>query len=85
MDSEDKSLVIGLIAALAFVVGSLAANQYHERVMQQISAERHAKEWQLKLELEQAKADQARYRALEVGYLCEFIDGSGERYVREGC
>ena len=41
--------------------------------------------WRIKLALEQDKAEQARYRAMEVGYPCEFSTRSGEVYLNKNC
>lgn len=85
MSSTDKAISCAVIAALTFFAGISALEVWHDQRMAQIAADRHAKEWQLKVELEQAKADQMRYRALELGYLCQFVDKTGEVYLSEGC
>lgn len=85
MSSTDKALVYAVIVTLTFFAGMSALEMYYEQRMGQIAADSHAKEWQLKVELEQAKAEQMRYRALELGYLCQFVDKTGEVYLSEGC
>lgn len=53
--------------------------------MQRIENAKNLRAMSLQVELEQAKADQAHYRALEVGYLCQFVDKTGEVYFDVEC
>lgn len=85
MSSQDKLAAAIVAVAVSFIVVLYVADKWHNQRMAEIAADRHAKEWQLKVELEQAKAEQMRYRALEIGYLCQFVDKTGEVYLSEGC
>lgn len=85
MRSGDKSVCIICLCVVVFLLGIYFAGHWHNQRMAGIAAERHVNEWQLKVELEQAKAEQMRYRALEFGYLCQFVDRTGEVYLSEDC
>lgn len=85
MNSSDKLTAIVLVA---FVFGGVLftyLNDLHDQKMAEIKANRHSHEWELKVQYEQALAEKARFRAAEVGYLCQFIDKNGEVYYHPEC
>lgn len=85
MTSQDKLLAACLFIALLFCAVLYRLDGMHNESMAKIAAQRQTQEWELKVRLEEAKANQARYRALEVGYLCQFVDKTGEVYFDVEC
>lgn len=85
MDSQDKLVAISISIALLFMIGFYVADNAHEQTMKRIENARNQREMSLIVELEKAKAEQAKYRALEIGYLCAFKDEYGDVYESEEC
>ena len=85
MNSDDKVIITSAICAVVMIVGIYATDKWHEQTMKRIENAKNVRAASLQVELEQAKAEQARYRALEIGYLCQFIDKTGEVYLSDGC
>lgn len=73
------------LAALTLALLAMLAAEHFK--LETIKAEKHAamETWRIRLNIEQAKADQAYYRAMEIGYLCEFSTRSGEVYLNKDC
>lgn len=85
MQSTDRLVAwVLVISAVSALTAYHLLNLHHE-TMQRIDAAARTRLLSLQVEYEQAKAEQARYRALEVGYLCAMTDGYGETYFSEDC
>lgn len=85
MTSGDKLLGWLVTVAAIIFLGVLRLNHMHSENTQRIAAAANQRAFTLQLELEQAKAQQMQYRALEVGYLCTFTDKTGEVYFNGEC
>lgn len=85
MNSGDKSICMVCLCSVLLMLGLYCADKWHNQTMQRIENAKNQRAMSLKVELEQAKANQARYRALEVGYLCQFIDKTGAVYFNAEC
>lgn len=85
MNSSDKLVACVLFMALGFSLVFKLALDAHDEHMLKIKQENHNKQWELKAQIEQAKADQAFYRAVEIGYMCSFIDKEGYVYTSTDC
>ena len=85
MSSTDKSICFVCLCGVLLTLGLYVSDQWHEQNMQRIDNAKNQRAMSLQVELEQAKAEQMRYRALELGYLCQFVDKTGEVYLSEGC
>lgn len=85
MTSADK--LIGWITTIAAIIflSLYRLDDIHSETMQRIANASNQRALSLQVELEKAKSEQMQYRALEVGYLCEFTDKTGEVYFNGEC
>jgi predicted GNAT superfamily acetyltransferase len=81
----DKPLTSALIITIATLFAFNWLWNHHDESMSRIASERHLREWELKLDIDQAKAEQARYRALELNLICQFVDNTGFVYTSKEC
>lgn len=85
MTSQEKTLAVCLTIILAFILAFWALKQNsQERIMQNIQ-EQKLINWKLKARIEEAKAEQAKYRAIELGFACELVDADGNVYGNGEC
>lgn len=85
MNSTDRLTAWCLAMAIAAVLVFIRLDNIHDETMQQIKHERSDMELDFKLGMEQAKAEQMKYRALEIGYMCAFSDKDGNVYYSGEC
>lgn len=85
MTSTDKTIVSIVAVGVLFFLGLYAADKWHTQAMKRIENAKNVRAFTLQVEYEKAKAEQARYRAIELGYLCQFVDKTGEVYFSDRC
>lgn len=85
MTNQEKLLAASLAIVLLFCGSIYALNLHDKQVMQQFKNSRYIASWELKTRIEEAKAEQAKYRTIELGFACELIGADGNVYGKEGC
>ena len=85
MTSTDKAIVSIVVLAATLLLGLYAVDKWHAQAMERIENAKNVRAFALQVEYEKAKADQARYRAIELGYLCAFTDEYGVVYESDNC
>lgn len=85
MNSSDKAIVSVVVLAAALLLGLYAVDKWHTQSMERIENAKNVRAFTLQVEYEKAKAEQARYRALELGHLCAFTDEYGVVYESDNC
>lgn len=85
MTSTDKTIVSIVAVGVLFFLGLYAADKWHTQAMERIENAKNVRAFTLQVEYEKAKAEQARYRAIELGHLCAFTDEYGVVYESENC
>ena len=82
---QNRDIVWATLAGFSLLLLVFGVTEHFK--LETIKAEKRAaiEAWRIKLNIEQAKADQAYYRAMEVGFLCEFSARSGEIYLNKNC
>lgn len=85
MNSTDKTIVSVVVLAAVLLLGLYAADKWHTQAMEQIENAKNVRAFTLQVGYEKAKAEQARYRAIELGHLCAFTDEYGVVYESDNC
>ena len=85
MTSTDKAIVSVVVLAAVLLLGLYAVDKWHTQAMERIENAKNVRAFTLQVEYEKAKAEQARYRAIELGHLCAFTDEYGVVYESDNC